>query len=296
MSRNRGVRLLTVLLCTLLCLSAVSFFTVFAAPSYTQDFSSGSLEGFTPESGEAGNWTVSDGMLKTTGNNVEDVLIFGESDWTDYAIDFDFVAYGGMYDGGLQIYVAGEEDTSYLVGLRSFGWANSSTGNLVELYGKGGKTLVNSAGYVNGIVPSFFDEETMQVTIVVKQRQIRVFVNDDLYIDYLLTESEPDMIGKIGLRAFQSTVGYDNVVVREITDADLATPEPSQSAAGGVNSHITITTRAGQGDTSTFLHDPGTVGTALAVSVAAILVCAAIWVIVAILIAKNKKGDKKGNE
>lgn len=290
MKKRKKLKWLVPILACVISLGFSSFAASAETPNYTQDFSSGSLEGFVSDRGNDADWKIEDGEVKTVSNGVEDVLVFGEETWTEYAVDFEFTPYGGMYDGGYQICVS--EDFSYLVGLRSFGWANSATGNLVELYGENGKTLVASEGYVNGITAVFLDGETMFVTVVVKTRQIRVFVNGTLYIDYTLSLDEPEAVGKAGLRAFQSVVGYDNIVVREITEYDLVTPEVPSTNSGGYNSHLEITTRSGQGDNSVFT--AAGVGLAVTLSVAALGVCVVYWIGFVLSIVKNKKKNSGG--
>ena len=173
------------------------------------------------------------------------------------------------------------------------GWAHSATGNLVELYGKNGKTLANSENYVNGVKAYFPDEHKMDITVVVRPRQLRVFINKTLYIDYSLQTTDPDIVGKVGLRSYQSVVGYGNIVVREIVPADLETPEPPPViGGGGANSHLEITTRSGQGDTSNFLIGSGLLTGAMVASVAAMVLCVGFWVMFILGRKKARKGDK----
>ena len=214
--------------------------SVQAETLFSDDFSDpGTLGKYQSTEGKA--WAVENGIMKPVGN-ITDNLSFGDPSWKDYTIEFDFTAKSGAYDGGL---IVRQSEKSYDIGLRSISWPASASGNFIEIY-KAGTTVLDSMGYVRQSL-EIKDNTTYKVKIVVKENNIRIFVNNVLYVNYTDADTAYISAGKIAFKSFESGVEYDNVVVRSVTEEDLADQGSADTGDGErtVNTKYTITEKAG---------------------------------------------------
>jgi len=231
-------------------LMTVTFFLIFALTGisvqaetfYSDDFSDpNKLNNY--KSTEGKQWVIENGILKPVGN-ITDNLSFGDDNWKDYTIEFDFTAKNGAYDGGL---IVRQSAQSYDIGIRSISWPASGSGNFLEIY-KEGVSVADSNAYVRQSL-ELKDNTTYKIKVVVKDSTIRVFVSNVLYINYTDSDTAYAPKGKLAFKSFESGIEYDNLTVRSVTEEDLADTGSADindnTGERTVNTKYTITEKSG---------------------------------------------------
>lgn len=153
------------------------------------------------------------GTIVSTSSTCCSETVAGDTSWTNYRYELDLLGKQGV-DKNLMF--------RYINSLTKYGI--HMTGSVISLE----KHIPGSSVDLIIVPGSFINDVVYQVKIEAIGNNIKVFVNNVLYINYTDNNS-PILNGKIGLRVgtgatFPSQVWFDNVVV---TQLDSPTPTPT---------------------------------------------------------------------
>jgi hypothetical protein len=168
---------------------------------FADDFSSGTLKGWTPDRLDV--WSVTHGMLRADlpdQKQVRSLLYAGDTSWTNVAVDVDVCMMRGV-DKGVVVRVGGASG----MGVDLRGGSYQDVLMYLRDWPMGRASATNANGAWN------------HLRVVASGDRFRVFVNGELKIDRQDARSARRS-GRIALPAYtggvgQCTVYYDNIVV-----------------------------------------------------------------------------------
>lgn len=175
---------------------------------FQDNFDDGDADGWTVS--ESGVWYVENGEYVVDmgeGQYLTGIALAGDDAWRDYTLDLDVKGEAG-FDKGILFRCNDIWNGCYYVNLVSDPSNQVLLGRLVNHVGE----TLSSALYPNT------NGMWYHVTIKLAGLNIRVYVNDQLQIDYTADHSTYVAQGKIGLCGYTSTGGldkirFDNVIV-----------------------------------------------------------------------------------
>ena len=194
---------------------------VSAAVKLVEDFSDPSK--LTYFAFEGDGFAVQDGAFVAKSTDKYDACYFGEY-YESCVFEFDFKDFGdGNHVGGASLHVA---SARYDVEVCSNGVNDDEK---IRIW-KGGpnKKASNTMKTTGKGIPDIPVGQWVNVKIAMTKDNIKVYVNDVLYVDY--TDALPYTAGGFGLRSSNSKIGYDNMKIYDL--ADLTEPFKSDRQPG----------------------------------------------------------------
>lgn len=166
-----------------------------------------------------GIWTVQNGVLKMTGNPACGKRLYGDKNWGDYTVTVE-VTPGAGVNCGLLVRATNPGACTFQLSEGTAKDAETST-DWVEGYYVGlteGNVLLGKQSYgydaLKSAKGSFKAGTTYTMKVVCQGANIKVYVDDQLYIDY--TDDNAYMQGMVGVRTHQCAATYDNLKVSPI--------------------------------------------------------------------------------
>lgn len=193
-----------------------------------QDFESDTLNQW--EDVSDGNWSIEEGKLyqKNTATNTNlfsstgSVMYFGDTGWTNYTLTLEATKTGGQ-EGFLIPFSVLDEDNNYFWNIG--GWNN--TVSTLQIVSGGSKSdQVSSTTKPVRITTN----QIYQLKIVVTDKNVKCYIDDQLYVDYDLGDSakadayqvvSTDDTGDIIIKLVNVT-GYDRTFAIDLQNADIA--------------------------------------------------------------------------
>ena len=206
-----------------------------------QDFESDALAEW--EKASDGNWSIEDGKLyqksitTNTGlySSTGSVMYFGDTDWTNYTLTLEATKTGGQ-EGFLIPFSVQDKDNNYFWNIG--GWNN--TVSTLQIVTGGAKS--DQVGSTTKPVRINTDQ-TYQLKIVVTDKNVKCYIDDELYVDYDLRESaradayqvvSTDETGDIIIKLVNVT-GYDKTFAIDLNNADIASGTAAVDVVAGAS-------------------------------------------------------------
>lgn len=206
-----------------------------------QDFESDTLDEWQKVSD--GNWGIEDGRLcqKSTSTNTGrygttgTAMYFGETDWTNYTLTLEATKTGGQ-EGFLIPFAVQDADNNYFWNIG--GWNN--TVSTLQIVSGGAKSDQVGSTTRNCVIRT---DQTYQLKIVVTDKNVKCYIDEELYVDYDLGEStkaeayhvvSTDETGDIIIKLVNVT-GYDKTFAIDLQNADIASDTAAVDTVAGAS-------------------------------------------------------------
>jgi hypothetical protein len=166
-----------------------------------------------------GTWRVQNGVLTMAGNPATGKRIWGDRNWSDYAVEVEVTPQKDV-NCGVLVRVTNPGAPNFQLDAPTDNDAQTGT-DWVEGYYIGltnsnvilGKQSYNYKGLENA-GGSFKTGTTYKVRVECRGANLKIYVDGKLYIDY--TDADPFMQGMVGVRTHQSTASFDNLKVEAL--------------------------------------------------------------------------------
>jgi hypothetical protein len=166
-----------------------------------------------------GGWKVQNGALAMTGNPATGKRVWGDRNWSDYAVEVEITPQKDI-NCGLLVRVTNPGAPNFQLDAPTANDAQTGT-DWIEGYYVGltnsnvilGKQSYNYKGLENE-KGSFKTGTTYKLRVECRGANIKVYVDGQLYIDY--TDADPFFQGMVGVRTHQCTATFDNLKVEAL--------------------------------------------------------------------------------
>ncbi len=166
-----------------------------------------------------GGWKIQNGVLAMNGNPATGKRVWGDRNWSDYAVEVDITPQKDI-NCGLLVRVTNPGAPNFQLSNPTDKDAQTGT-DWVEGYYVGltnsnvilGKQSYNYKGLENE-GGSFKTGTTYKLRVECRGANIKVYVDGKLYIDY--TDTDPFFQGMVGVRTHQCTATFDNLKVEAL--------------------------------------------------------------------------------
>ncbi|MBQ8287197.1 MAG: family 43 glycosylhydrolase [Clostridia bacterium] len=170
-----------------------------------------------------GGWSIQNGSLSIAGDPATGKRLYGDKNWGDYTVEVEITP-GTSINAGVLVRATNPGTThqspTYAQGNPSAAEANAGT-DWVEGYYIGitkDNVLLAKQSYnynqLKTAKVSFTGGTTYTLKVVCEGANIKVYVDDTLYIDY--TDNQPYTQGMAGVRTYQAATTYDNFKVSAV--------------------------------------------------------------------------------
>ncbi len=163
-----------------------------------------------------GTWTVRNGKVSMTGNPAAGKRLWGDRNWGDYTVEVE-VTPEQKINCGLLVRATNPGANTFQLNDGTDEDAQTST-DWIEAYYVGlsdNSVLLGKQSYgyeaLKSAKGSFKTGTTYKLKVVCEGANIKIYVDDQLYIDY--TDAEPYMQGMVGVRTYQCNASFDNLKV-----------------------------------------------------------------------------------
>lgn len=176
---------------------------------FQDDFNDGNADGWEVVSGSQENWRVENGkyIVHVEGYDSNSGSVAGDINWDDYIFEVEVMGIEGI-DKAIEFrYV--DENNMYRINLRSF--VIGAKDLVLTKIENGQDEILKNINFYNLL------NKWYRFKIVVKNNNIKIYIDDELLIDYddigsALTHGKIGLLGWGGMREID-TVAYDNVLV-----------------------------------------------------------------------------------
>ncbi len=168
-----------------------------------------------------GAWSIEDGILNMAGNPSTGKRLYGNANWGDYIVEADVTPRSNI-NCGLLVRVTSPGAPNFQNNEPTDNDANGGTdwlkgyfvgitdsGVILGRQNYGYKTLAEKQG-------NFKRGVTYHLMAVCEGASIRVYVDDELYIEY--TDNDPYIQGMAGVRSHQGRASFDNFKISKISN------------------------------------------------------------------------------
>lgn len=170
-----------------------------------------------------GNWSIQNGSLSISGDPATGKRLYGDKNCGDYTVEVDITPASSI-NAGVLVRATNPGTThqspTYAQGNPSADEANAGT-DWVEGYYIGiakNEVILAKQSYnytqLKTAKASITGGTTYTLKVVCEGANIKVYVDDTLYIDY--TDDQPYMQGMVGVRTYKAATTYDNFKVSAI--------------------------------------------------------------------------------
>ncbi len=184
-----------------------------AVKATTVDFSSGADKNTFSD----GGWKIQNGQLVMAGDPATGKRTWGDKNWGDYTVTVE-VTPGNDVNCGLLVRATNPGNAQFQLADGSDQDAHTST-DWVEAYYvglNGTNVLLGKQSYaykaLKNAPGSFKAGSTYTMKVVCQGANIKVYVDDKLYIDY--TDDDPYMQGMVGVRTHACSAKFDNLTIQ----------------------------------------------------------------------------------
>ncbi len=166
-----------------------------------------------------GTWKIKDGKLSIVNDSHTGKRFYGDKNWGDYTVSVE-VTPGAEVNCGLVVRATNPGSNTFQGNAPSDSDSQAATdwveGYYVGLTGNGVILGKQSYGYseLDSAKGSFKAGSTYTVKAVCVGANIKVYVDDQLYIDY--TDSNAFFQGMVGVRTYQCAASFDNLTISAI--------------------------------------------------------------------------------